>query len=90
MGRINDIDARVLDALSGRDKIKALLSDNGLTLSAFAKKRNFWVEHVSRCLSGDRAQEEIRDALADELELSREKIDELIDGTPVGEPSPST
>lgn len=80
MAPINDTDRRVLDAMSGRDKIKALLSERGMTLRAFAEKHNHWVEHVSRCLAGDRPFQEIRDALAHELEMERAEIDALIDG----------
>lgn len=83
MARINEIDREVLESLTGRDKLKALLSAKGMTLTDFAKKHNFWVEHVSRCLANERPHSEIRDAMASELGLSREKVDRLIDGEKV-------
>lgn len=80
MPRINEIDQRVLATLTGRDRLKALLSEKGMTLTAFAAKHNAWVENVSRCLSGERQYPEIREALASELELDRTTVDDLIDG----------
>lgn len=79
MSRINEIDKRVLGTLSGRDKIKALLSEKGLTVRDFARKHDLWRENVSRCMGGKRPLPEIRDALAEELDLPREKIDALIE-----------
>lgn len=78
--RINDLDRRVLGVLDGRDKLKALLREKGLQLRDFAEKHNYWVENVSRCLSGERPLPEIREALAGELGLSRAEVDALIDG----------
>lgn len=80
MARINEIDQRVLGALSGADKIKALLADEGMNLKDFAREQGEWVENVSACIRGERPLPEIRDALAKRLELSRATIDELIDG----------
>lgn len=80
MPRINELDKRVLDAMGGREKLKLLLGERGLTLKQFAEKHNEWVENVSRCISGERPLPEIRDKLAAELEVDRSVIDELIDG----------
>ena len=77
--RINDLDRRVLDVLDGRDKLKALLRERGLSVGDFARKHNYWVESVSRCLSGERPYPEIRDSLAADLGLSRAEVDDLID-----------
>lgn len=83
MGRINEIDRRVLGSLSGGEKIKALLSERGLNLSQFAQKHGLWVQEVSYCIRGDRPNPEIREKLAVELELDRATIDELLDGKAV-------
>jgi hypothetical protein len=76
---INDLDRRVINVLDGRDKLKALLREGGLSISDFARKHNYWTENVSRCLSGERPLPEIRDSLAAELGLDRTAVDELID-----------
>lgn len=86
MARINEIDRRVLRALSGRDKLKALLADKGMSLKDFAERHNEWVENVSRCLAGERPLPELREKLAEDLGMSREAVDMLIDGGVV-EPS---
>jgi len=80
VSKLNDLDKRVLGALTGRDRIKALLSERGLSLTAFAEKHNLWVENVSRCISGDRTLPDIRAKLADELALPQATIDTLIEG----------
>jgi hypothetical protein len=80
MGRINEIDRRVLAALSGAEKIKALLDERGMNLKDFARQHGEWVENVSACIRGERQLPEVRDALAATLELSRAQIDELIAG----------
>lgn len=78
MGRINEIDQRVLATLTGGEKIKALLAEKGLTLKDFARAHGEWVENVSACIRGERQLPEVRDALATELGLTREQVDELI------------
>ena len=77
---INELDRRVLRALPGREKIKALLSKKGMNLTAFAEAHNEWVEKVSMCIRGERPYPEIREKIARELELDRSEIDHLIDG----------
>lgn len=79
MASINDIDRRVLGVLSGGEKIKALLRDQGLSLTDFGRKHNHWVSDVSRCLGGKQPLPEIRDSLAGELGWSRADVDSLID-----------
>lgn len=80
MARINEVDRRVLDALSGGEKIKALLKERGLDLMGFAEKHGEWVQNVSYCIRGDRPLPGIRDKIAAELEMDRSAIDRLIDG----------
>lgn len=80
MAGINEIDQRVLAALTGAEKIKALLDERGLSVKEFAGKHSEWPERVSECIRAVRPWPEIRDALAAELELPRAMIDELIDG----------
>ena len=78
MAHINALDREVLGVLSGGEKLKALLRARGLSLKDFARKHNHWVSDVSRCLTSDRALPEIRDALAAELDLTREQVDGLL------------
>lgn len=78
--RINEVDQRVLGALPGGEKLKALLSERDLSVSAFAKKHDLWKQEVSMCLRGERPYPEIREAIAKELDLERGTVDELIDG----------
>lgn len=80
MERINEIDRRVLATLKGADKIKALLSEQGFTLKDFAREQGEWVEDVSACIRGERPLPAIRDRLAEKLSMSRQAIDDLIDG----------
>lgn len=79
---IETVDQRVLGALPGGEKIKFLLRDRGLDLRGFARKYDHWREDVSRCVHGHKKCREIRDDLAIALTLTREQIDELIDGVP--------
>lgn len=80
MDGINEIDQRVLATLTGRDRIKALLQERGLSLKGFAEKHNEWVENVSRCIAGERPLPELREKIAVELGLQRREVDRLIDG----------
>lgn len=82
MPGINELDQRVLAALPGSEKIKALLADKGLGLKDFAKKHGEWVQDVSACIRKERELPRVRKALAKELDLPREMIDLLIDGEP--------
>lgn len=76
---ISEIDRRILSTLSGSDRMKALLADAGHSLTSFARKHNLWVQEVSRCIAGKRNLDEIRSALARELNLSRDEVDSIID-----------
>lgn len=76
----NDLDKRVLAAMDGRDRLRLLLKERGLSIQDFAQKRNLWVEQVSMCLKGTRTYHEVRDALSDELDVDRIEIDRMIDG----------
>ena len=87
MPDFNEVERRVLGALDGRERLKVLLRDRGLQMQDFARKHGLWVEQLSMCLRGERPYAEIRDALATELELSRETIDALIDGPTDDEPA---
>lgn len=79
MSEADDLDRRVLRSITGRDRLKALLSEGGLSLTDFARKYNHWVTDVSRCIGGDRPLPEIRDDLAEELDLTREQVDQMIE-----------
>lgn len=80
MPRINEIDRRILETMTGRDRIKALLREQGMGLKEFAEAENEWVENVSRCIGGGSPHPEIREKLAARLDLTRPEIDRLIDG----------
>lgn len=80
MSNRNDLDRRVLAALQPNEKIRALLRERGLEYQDIAAKYGFWGEQVSQCARGARTYPKIRDVFAKELGLTREQIDELIDG----------
>jgi hypothetical protein len=80
MSNRNDLDRRVLAALQPNEKIRALLRERGLEYQDIAGKYGFWGEQVSQCARGARKYPQIRDVFAQELGLTREQIDELIDG----------
>lgn len=80
MPRINEVEKRVLEGLSGAEKVKALLAGRGKTLKDFAREHGEWIESVSACIRGVRPLPELRDKLAAELGMTRAAIDELIDG----------
>lgn len=80
MAKLSEIDKRIIETLTGRDRIKALLSARSLSLKAFAERHNLWVENVSRCIGGDRPLPEVRAALATELELTLNEVSQIIDG----------
>lgn len=84
MPEFNEVDRKLLDALEGPDKIKLLLRSKGLEnpVQGFAGQIGRWAEQVSMCLRGDRKYEDIRDALAEFLGVSRAQIDLWIDGVP--------
>lgn len=50
-----------------------------MTLTAFAEKHGFTKAEVSQCLSGYRPHEKIRDALAVELEATRDEVDAVLE-----------
>lgn len=86
MPRLNEIDRRVLDSLTGRAKIDALLTDRGIpTVRALALALDEFPDDVSRCLSGHQGRrptmDRIRDKVAGVLDVDRETIDDLLGGT---------
>lgn len=78
---MNEVDKQVLEGLTGAERVKALLRRAG-----FESYRDFGIaigrsiEEVSMCLNGRRPYGEIRDRLAERLDLPRDEIDRLIDG----------
>ena len=82
MNQCNDLERRILNALRSNERIMPLLRERGLRLQDIAAKYGYWTEQVSQCIRGARPYPEIRDNLAKELGLTREEIDELIDGRP--------
>lgn len=73
------IDERLANELSGREKLAALLRARGYTYQRYAKERGFWPEQVKMTIYGTRPYAEIRDALAEDLEIPRTEIDRLIE-----------
>lgn len=81
MPEVNEVDARILNAMSGAERLRMLIRESGFkTLTDFAYKLRTHPQTVSFCINGDREYPEIRDALATELGLTREEIDGMIDG----------
>lgn len=80
MGNRNDLDRRILAALQPNEKIRALMRERELEYQDIAASGGWWIEQVSQCARGARTYPEIRDAFAKALDLTREEIDELIDG----------
>lgn len=74
------VDRRLATELSGADKLAALLRARGYSLAGYARARGFWPEQIKMALYGTRPYPEVRDALADDLELPRDEVDRLIDG----------
>lgn len=82
MVQVNEVDARVLGAMSGAERLRMLLRDAGFrTLTDFAFKIGTHSQTISYCINGDREYPEIRGALAKYLGLKRSDIDALIEGT---------
>lgn len=86
MPRLNEIDSRVLESLTGRDKLEALLTDRGYpTVRSIAEATGEFPDDVSRCMGGQRTRrrptlDRIRTKLADLAGLTREQVDELLGG----------
>lgn len=76
MGSRANIKVIVAAGASPRDAIKAALPG---TFADFAGRHGFAPSHVSRCITGYQRHENIRAALAKELGVEREWIDELLD-----------
>lgn len=71
-----DIKAIVDAGVSPRDAIKAALK---CSFADFAARNGFFPSHVSSCIHGRQRHERIRAALAEELGVEREWLDELLD-----------
>lgn len=83
MAEVNEVDVRVLGAMSGAERIRMLLREVGYrTLTDFAYEIRTHPQTVSYCINGDREYPEIRDALARRLDLTREQVDLLIGAKP--------
>jgi lambda repressor-like predicted transcriptional regulator len=76
----NTLDRQMVQQLSGRDKLYALLRARGFTMASYARLRGFWPEQVKLTLYGRRPYPEVRSALAADLGLSRDLVDLAIDG----------
>lgn len=74
------IDRMLADELNGQAKLYALFKAKGWTYQSYAQHRRLWPEQVKHVMYGKRPYPEIRDYLAEDLGLSRQEIDRLIDG----------
>lgn len=79
------VDKRLADELSGREKLKALITARFGTLQAFAGEHGMWPIRLSKELSGDRRDPEIRAQMAAALDLPVAEVNLLLDeGDPQG------
>jgi 2-methylaconitate cis-trans-isomerase PrpF len=90
MTRITPLDRRVLDSLTGRGKLEALLLDLGYpTVRSLALAIGEPETDVSRALSGERLRrptmDRIRAKISEVANLSRADIDALLGGSLDGE-----
>ena len=77
----NELHERVIAGLTGAEQLRALMKSAGYeTYRDFAVEIGRYVQEVSMCLQGHRKYEDIRDALAEKLSITREQVDLLIDG----------
>jgi hypothetical protein len=93
MPRLNEIDRRVLESMTGRAKLDALLEEAGHpTVRAVSFALAEFPDDVSRCLSGHQGRrptmDRIRAKVADMLGLARETVDELLGGPLADEDTP--
>lgn len=75
MDKVN-IKVVVAAGVSPRDAIKAALPG---TFADFAKRHGLFQSHVSACVNGHSGYARVRAALAEELGVDREWLDELLD-----------
>lgn len=75
-------DIRLPEDLPSRDRFKVMLMARGYTVAAWARSRGFHDSQVWMCISGERPYPQVREALAEELELDRATVDRMIDGMP--------
>lgn len=77
----NDLKERVIAGMTGAEQLRALMKSAGFeTYRDFAVQIGRYVEEVSMCLQGRRRYDDIRNALAEKLSITREQVDQLIDG----------
>lgn len=74
--KLGNIKVFVAAGANAADAIKAALPS---TYADFAERHGFWRTHVSSCVNGRQRHDRIRDALARELGVEREWLDELLD-----------
>lgn len=83
---MKDLDKRILSGMTGQERVKVLLREAGHeTYRDFAISIGRYVEEVSMCLTGRRRYDDIRDALAETLGLTRADIDAMLDAEPATE-----
>lgn len=73
------VDERLVTDLSGPKKLWALLQARGHTYVSLSKKYGLWPQHVKNTVYGERYGADVREALARELDLTREVVDRLLD-----------
>lgn len=75
-GRRPDIKVLIAAGASPRDAIKTALPG---TFVEFAERHNFPPSAVSMCIHGRQKHERVRVALAEELGVERDWLDEILD-----------
>jgi hypothetical protein len=75
------IDQRLLQGLSGSEKLKILLKQEAGTLADWARQNGVDGIELHHCLAGRREYPEHRQKIADSLRLSRETVDAMIDAS---------
>lgn len=78
---LNDLQQEVANGMNSRDFLKALLKvRHGWGLQDLAVRLGKYVTHVSQVMAGERQSDEIRNGIAEHLEISRAELDLIIDG----------
>lgn len=76
------IDRQLVRALTGDEKIRALMAARAGSVSRWAVNEGFIPEQVFMALSGRRPYPEIRERIAARFDLPRAEVDRLLDAAP--------
>lgn len=81
---VTELDERVLETMSGGDKVRQLLRAKGLTPSLFARRIGVHASAISHELSSRQRSPKVRMELARVLGLSEAEVWALLDGKDIG------